>query len=210
VHGGGAHFSERLIGVWVSHWSRAQGVVRPYRASGARSCQQATIEIVEEQFVAVDTAVDGATLTTTNGISAGITQAMTPTVMADDRIRINLALEDSQFIPVTGDALVAKDRNTALSSVTVASGQTIVIGGLKSKLLDSTNSGLPWLRRIPLLDLVTAEQGSREANKEVQLCLTPHVWVPGMDVPLIRPDIPQDRSRGLFTPYECREGGPGV
>jgi hypothetical protein len=52
-----------------------------------------------------------------------------------------------------------------------------------------------------MLNLFTAEQRGRDARREVILYLTPHVWRPGLDVPLLRPDLPAVESHTL-TPYE--------
>jgi hypothetical protein len=179
--------------------NKAQVLSRSYIA--ARSRQKASLEVVDEQFVSVQAAQDGASITTTDGISAGVILSMTPAVLADGSIRLDLQMEDSQFLPVAGDTLVAKDRRTASTSMTVRDGQTIVIGGLKSKVIASQNEGLPWLRKVPLLNLFTAEQRGRDARREVILYLTPHVWRPGLDVPLLRPDLPAVESHTL-TPYE--------
>jgi len=153
--------------------NKAQVLSRSYIA--ARSRQKASLEVVDEQFVSVQAAQDGASITTTDGISAGVILSMTPAVLADGSIRLDLQMEDSQFLPV--------------------------IGGLKSKVVASNNQGLPWLRKVPLLNLFTAEQRGRDARREVILYLTPHVWRPGLDVPLLRPDLPAVESHTL-TPYE--------
>jgi type II secretory pathway component GspD/PulD (secretin) len=65
----------------------------------------------------------------------------------------------------------------------VGTGQTIVIGGLHSRYRITEKSGLPWLRKIPLVNFFSAEQDSLESQNEMVVYLTPYIWVPGMDLP---------------------------
>ena len=106
---------------------------------------------------------------------------------ADEQIRLDLQVEESQFLPAVGEALVEVDRNTAQTAMTVRSGQTIVVGGLNVRRAETTNAGLPWLRRIPILNLLTADQSSFDQNKEVVVYLTPYIWNPNLDPPIARP-----------------------
>lgn len=155
---------------------------RPYIAT--RSTMPATIEIVDDQFARVDTSSDDSSIITTDSITAGISMNITPIVMADSSIRIDVAIEDSRFVATAGDIVIAKERSAASTSMIVKSGQTIVIGGLNSRYRITEKSGMPWLRKIPLLNLLTADQDALETQTELVVYLTPYVWMPGMDVPL--------------------------
>lgn len=155
---------------------------RPYIAT--RSTMPATIEIVDDQFARVDTSSDNASIITTDSITAGISMNITPIVMADSSIRIDVSIEDSRFNATAGDIIIAKERSAASTSMIVKSGQTIVIGGLSSRYRATEKSGLPWLRKLPLISFLTAEQGALETQTELVVYLTPYVWIPGMDVPL--------------------------
>ena len=65
----------------------------------------------------------------------------------------------------------------------VGSGKTIVIGGLSSRYRITEKSGVPWLRKIPLINFFTAEQDSLESENEMVVYLTPYIWIPGMELP---------------------------
>ncbi|MEM6555073.1 MAG: secretin N-terminal domain-containing protein [Pseudomonadota bacterium] len=159
----------------------AQVLSRPYVAT--RSTKPATIEIVDDQFVRVDTTTDDASIIATDSIRAGITMTITPIVMADSSVRLDLTIEDSRFTATAGDVLIAKERNAATTSMVIGSGKTIVIGGLNSRYRITEKSGLPWLRKVPLLNFFTAEQDSVESQNEMVVYLTPYIWTPGMDLP---------------------------
>ena len=159
----------------------AQVLSRPYVAT--RSTMPATIEIVDDQFVRVDTTTDDSSIIATDSITAGISMTITPIVMADSSVRLDLTIEDSRFSVTAGDVLIAKERNTATTSMLVGSGKTIVIGGLNSRYRITEKSGMPWLRKIPLVSFFTAGQESLESENEMIVYLTPYVWTPGMDLP---------------------------
>lgn len=163
-------------------------LARPYIAT--QSTRAATISIVDDQFARVDTSGDDSSIITTDSITAGISMQITPVVMADQSIRVDVSLEDSRFSATAGDIIIAKERSTATTSMIVQSGQTIVIGGLNSRYRLTDLSGFPWLRRIPLLNLLAGEQTSVETREELVVYLTPYIWVPGLDIPLPLPGEP--------------------
>lgn len=160
----------------------AQILARPYVAT--RSNQAATIAIVDDQFARVDTSGDDSSIITTDSITAGISMQITPLVMADQSIRVDISLEDSRFTATAGDIIIAKKRSTADTSMIVQSGQTIVIGGLNSRYRLTDHSGYPWLRHVPILNLFASEQAAVEAREELVVYVTPYIWVPGLDTPL--------------------------
>jgi general secretion pathway protein D len=187
-----------LINLLISQ-DKAQVLSRPYLS--ARSSQEAVVEIANDRTIRIDQTFEGAAIASTDTITAGVRLQVKPTVLADEQIRIDLQVEESQFVPTLGVALVEKDRNSAQTAVTVRSGQTIVVGGLNLRRIISLNSGIPWLRRIPLLNLLTAQQGSFDQSKEVVVYLTPYIWDPGVDTPLARSGAfgPQGE---IFTDFE--------
>lgn len=159
----------------------AQVLSRPYVAT--RSTMPATIEIVDDQFVRVDVTTDESSIIGTDSITAGISMTITPIVMADSSIRLDLTIEDSRFAATAGDVLIAKERNSATTSMVIGSGKTIVIGGLQSHYRISEKSGVPWLRKIPLVNFFTADQESLESQDELVAYLTPYTWLPGTKLP---------------------------
>lgn len=173
----------------------AQVLARPYIAT--RSTMPATIAIVDDQFARVDTSGDESSIISTDSVTAGITMEITPVVMADDAIRLDVTIEDSRFGATAGDIIITKERNSASTSMIVDSGQTIMIGGLNSRYRITENSGLPWLRRIPLLNAFASEQGALERRSELVVYLTPYVWIPGMESPLPLPGTPDPNMSDL-------------
>ncbi|MFN3211633.1 MAG: type II secretion system protein GspD [Henriciella sp.] len=158
----------------------AQVLARPYIAT--RSMQTASIAIVDDQFVRVSTA--DTSVVSTDSITAGISMEITPAVMADNSIRVDLTLEDSRFGATAGEVLLTKQRNAASTSMIVGSGQTIMIGGLNSRYRISAKSGIPWLRHVPILNAFASDQSALETRTQLVVYVTPYIWIPGMETPL--------------------------
>lgn len=158
----------------------AHVLARPYIAT--RSMQPASIAIVDDQFVRVSTA--DTSVVSTDSITAGITMEITPAVMADNSIRMDLTIEDSRFGATAGEVLLTKQRNTATTSMIVGTGQTIMIGGLNSRYRITEKDGIPWLRHIPVLNAFAGKQGALERRTELVVYVTPYIWIPGMEVPM--------------------------
>ncbi|MEL6694295.1 MAG: hypothetical protein AAFQ12_14890, partial [Pseudomonadota bacterium] len=98
----------------------AQVLARPYIAT--RSMQTASISIVDDQFVRVST--EDTSVVSTDSITAGISMEITPAVMADNSIRMDVSLEDSRIGATAGEVVLTKQRNSASTSMIVGSGQT--------------------------------------------------------------------------------------
>ncbi|MBI1181602.1 MAG: hypothetical protein GC201_13705 [Alphaproteobacteria bacterium] len=169
----------------------AEILSRPYIAT--RSDQPASIEIVTDQYVAVQKSVEGASVTTTDGISAGVILNVTPVVLADGMIRLDLSVEASTFSPALAGSLVTKERNKATTTVSVPSGQTVVIGGLNFSRRATSQAGIPGLRNIPGVNLAAQNETSGRIGRELVVYLTPRIWNPQMETPLIRPDLPSGK-----------------
>ena len=154
----------------------------------ARSRETAKIEIVQEAFTVINRSDDGASVSTNESISAGVTLQIVPTVQSGNTIRMQIQIEDSDFISGPVDGLVAKRRSSAQTSMNAESGQTIVIGGLNRSRVGASNAGLPWIRNIPVLNMLTAEQKGLEEGNQVVVYLTPQVWKPDMKPPIAQAD----------------------
>lgn len=156
-----------------------------------------------DRFVLVEDVEDGAAIVTPQEVSAGVTVTLRPTALANQAIRVEVDIEDSIFTPTAGDVALEKDTSEARTIMNVLSGQTIVIGGLTRKVSASSNAGLPWLRRVPLLNLALATRESEQTRRDVVVYITPYLWRPGMTTPLLRPEsFGVQGDGGLFTPSE--------
>mgnify|MGYP001796492146 FL=1 len=173
----------------------AQVLARPYIAT--RSMQKASISIVDDQFVRVST--EDTSIVSTDSITAGISMEITPAVMADNSIRMDVTLEDSRIGATAGEVVLTKQRNSATTSMIVGSGQTIMIGGLNSRYRITEKDGIPWLRHIPVLQALGGKQGAIEARTQLVVYVTPYIWIPGMDLPMPLQGTPDPKMPRLLS-----------
>ena len=127
--------------------------------------------------------------------------------MAQDSIRLVISIEDSQFVPTStadpGSVTIEVFKNMGTTVMQVVDGETVIIGGLTRHRAARVNSGIPWLRHVPLLNLFFAKQTEFQSNDEVVIYLTPYILEPGMETPLVTPDayaVPEDQ--GGLSRYE--------
>ena len=190
-----------VVDVLVSQ-DKARIIARPYMA--AVSGKQAAIQIQRERTVAVVTGVNGQVTSDTETIPSGVMLTVTPWVLEDDRVRLEVQVEHSLFLqpPPGSNILVEKDANKAQTSMQVRSGQSVIIGGLALQETFHGNAGLPWLRNVPLLNFFAAKQQGTERKQDVLVFVTPYIWVPAVDPPFPQPDAFKFREGDELTAIE--------
>ena len=180
---------------------KARVIARPYMA--AVSGKQASIAIQRERTVAVVSGVNNQITSDTETIPSGVILTIIPSVLDDDRIRLDVEVEQSGFLePQSTNILVEKDANKAKTTMQVRSGQSAVIGGLALQEASSTNAGVPWLRNIPILNLAVSKHTARDRKQDVMVFVTPYVWTPAVDPPFPQPDAFKATDRDELTALE--------
>ncbi|MBF0275078.1 MAG: type II and III secretion system protein [Nitrospinae bacterium] len=165
---------------------KARILSRPYLST--ISGKTSSINISSDRYVVVQQAQQGASVTTTDPVSSGILMSITPFVRDDGRVRVDVDVEDSSFVPTVGNVAVEVDKKKATTSMLVDDGQSIIIGGLTSKSIAESNAGIPWLRHIPGLNLLFSSQQETMGEREVMIYITPRVWKPNLVIPLDEKD----------------------
>jgi type II secretory pathway component GspD/PulD (secretin) len=84
----------------------------------------------------------------------GLSVSITPTIIDDDTVMIAVRLVRS-FIQIptagTSNVLVQTSRNSSSASIIARYGETVVLGGLSERETYSTDSGVPVLKNIPIV-----------------------------------------------------------
>ncbi|GDY09376.1 hypothetical protein LBMAG52_28620 [Planctomycetia bacterium] len=120
---------------------------------------------------------------------SGILLEVTPRITPDDRIVMQVHAERSKYDLSSTNAvtLVAagngsgaitspvKDISTALTTVSVANEQTIVLGGLIQKTDDNITRKVPWLGDIPILGQAFRFDSHSMRRTELLIFLTPRI-----------------------------------
>lgn len=171
----------------VAGADKARIVARPFIT--ARSGEPATVDIGNTRYYFQQVLNAGVLSATQQSVTTGVLLSITPTAMNDERVRVELKIEESQFIPTVDNASAATAKNVVTSSMQVPTGQTIIIGGLALDRQTRSRAGVPFLGRVPLLNLFFGKSSISRSNEEVVIFLTPRIWTPDVDLPFVRPDL---------------------
>lgn len=128
---------------------------------------------------------------------AGIILTVTPRISPEGQIVMEVIAEKSAFtgagVPIFTDATTGnviespiKDITTALTSVKVPDGQTIVVGGMITKSEDVLTSKVPYLGDIPLVGNLFRYDSRQHRRTELLIFLTPRIIRGDADVELIK------------------------
>ncbi len=186
--------------------NKARIIARPYLTT--TSGRKAKIEITKDQYIIVQQAIGGAAIAAIaapQAVATGVKLEILPQVARDGKVRMDVAVEQSQFVTAENENVATEvAKNVAQTTMEVESGQAILIGGMSQYLSASVNSGLPWLRHIPILNMFFAKFEADSRRQEVLVYLTPYiVWSPDLNSPIPESDAfgPQE-PRDLFTTIE--------
>jgi len=117
----------------------------------------------------------------------GLILGITPRISPEGMVVLDLDAEKSQVGPeaegipisISAEGEVVRsprvDITRAQTTVSAASGQTIVLGGLITKEHQTTNRKVPWLGDIPLIGTLFRYDSYSDDRKELLIILTPHV-----------------------------------
>ena len=120
---------------------------------------------------------------------AGIILKVTPRISPDGRVQLDVNAEKSAFnlapgtgVPIFTDATNGnvieapiKDITTADTTVSIQSGQTIVLGGMITNDQTVVARKVPWLGDIPIIGRLFRYDLNRHKRKELLVFLTPTV-----------------------------------
>jgi general secretion pathway protein D len=110
-------------------------------------------------------------------LETGILLAVTPRINSGGLV----TLEVNQEVSVPASDATAANPNPTVNSrsaqttVVVASGESIVLGGLIREDNGRTSAGLPLLSKIPILGAAFGTQGFRRTRTELVLVITPRI-----------------------------------
>jgi len=120
--------------------------------------------------------------TTVERHDVGVTLRMLPQITADDFVHLTLFEEVSDIDPTAvaavGDPTLVGPTTTirsASTAVAARDGQTVVIGGLLSDTIRTSERAVPYLGRIPVLGALFRRDDDRRVKTNLLVFLTPHI-----------------------------------
>ena len=106
-------------------------------------------------------------------IDYGLLMKVKGGLMDAKTVAVDLALELSYPLPIGTDWDLKRDR--VETTINCPLGQTMIVGGMKSLLENSTHAGVPYLRSVPVLSWMFAEDNSTRGDKKVLILVSPHL-----------------------------------
>jgi general secretion pathway protein D len=135
----------------------------------------------------------------------GVILQITPRISDDGMVALNVSQQVSGVAPsVTTQGLNSPtfSERAVSSSVVVHDGQTIGLAGLITDSDQRGNSGLPFLKDIPLLGALFASQNNNRGRTELLVLITPHVVHNQLDAASLTRDLRQELSGAAAVPAE--------
>ena len=153
--------------------------------------------ISQTQTVASTTAATGI-ISSVQYLETGVMLSVTPRVNAGGQVSMEISQEVSNAATTTSSGIDSPtiQKRSAESTVTVKSGETIVLAGLIKEEKSKSTEGLPLLAKIPLIGGLFGTQSWGDNRTELIILITPRVLTDTPDAAAITQEY-RKRISGL-------------
>ena len=142
------------------------------------SPQVSTLDNTEAQVFMGDKVsirvIDDSGESSTQLVETGIKLTVTPHVSGDNRILLDLHPENNSYSYDDHGQIIISTQE-AKTKVVVADGETVVIGGLTRNENTESESGIPFLKDIPLLGNLFKYSRKQVAKRDLIIFVTPRI-----------------------------------
>jgi general secretion pathway protein D len=142
----------------------------------------ATIEVGDEVPIITQTSVstnspNAPLISTVDQRDTGVILSVTPRIGNSGIVFLDVSQEVSDVIPTTTSGIDSPtiQQRRLKSTVAIADGTTVALGGFIRRSDSGGNSGLPYLKDIPIIGGLFGEQNNTRDRTELLIFLTPHV-----------------------------------
>lgn len=175
--------------------------------------QKAKIQVGDQVPTLSQTqSVEGSAIGIINSVQyteTGVLLDVTPRVNASGQVTMEINQEVSNATQTTTSDIDSPtiQKRTASSTVTVKSGETIILAGLIKEQKDNGSQGLPYLSQIPLIGGLFGTQTWKDNRTELIILITPHVLLSTPDAAAITKEY-RKRLSGLESMLKSVELPP--
>jgi general secretion pathway protein D len=154
-----------------------------------------------------NTVANSAVINSINYEPTGVIMSVTPRVSEGGLVTLDIsqnvsAIDSSVSTTTTGISSPTFSEQSVSSRVTVQDGQTVGLAGLITDNLTKTNSGIPFLKDIPLLGLLAGTQDNKRTRDELLILITPHVQYDERDAQALTADLQSQLQDAAAVPGE--------
>jgi general secretion pathway protein D len=162
--------------------------------------QAATLQVGDVVPVSTGSAT---VLTTSNTVvntidyrNTGIILRVSPRINANGNVRLDVEQEISNVSPTTATSLTPTvSERKVKSSISVATGQTVLLAGLISEQQNNTRNGIPLLDQIPGLGEAFSNQDNKTTRTELIIFIRPQIIRDGTDAHFVAEEL-RSKLRG--------------
>jgi len=137
--------------------------------------ENAEINVEREEYYVILAGPPEAPYLRFETISVGVSLNILPRVVGENEIMMSISPKVSDVVQREEREFPTVSRRTVRTTVRVKDGQTIIIGGLLQNIKRQLSSGIPFLRKIPILDLLFERKVSSTQETELIVFITPHI-----------------------------------
>src|SRR6202035_488859 len=156
--------------------------------------QAATLQVGDQVPISTGTATvltaNNTVVSTIDYRNTGIILRVVPRVSNNGNVIIDVEQESSSVTPGSAGSLTPtiSDRRVK-SSISVASGQTVLLAGLISDETDRTRQGIPLLDKIPGIGDLFSQQSSTKVRTELIIFIRPTVIRDAVDAHMVAEEL---------------------
>jgi len=162
---------------------------------------------------ATSTLANGPIVNSVDYHSTGVIMQVTPRVNSGGLVSLDIAQEVSDVAAAATNTVAGSPTfNDQLfrTRVAVQDGQTVGMAGLIRDNVSNGNSGIPFLKDIPLLSLLVSTQSNARTRTELLVMITPHVVHDQRDARALTEDLRSQLINAGLVPQQLeRRGSPG-
>lgn len=138
----------------------------------------------------------------------GVIMEVTPHVSHAGLVTLDIAQEVSSVSSTSAVTTTSTSTNPTFndrsvsSRVLVQDGQTVGLAGLITENSSRANSGIPWLKNIPVLGFLAGNQNNNRQRTELLILITPHVIHDERDAVSLMEDLRDTHPNAANVPDE--------
>ena len=175
--------------------------------------QTATLQVGDQVPITTGTATvlsaNNAVVNTINYQNTGIILRVVPRINSNGKVTLDIEQEISNVSPnsATGSLTPTISQRRVKSSISVVTGQTVLLAGLIAETQSRARNGIPFLDQIPVLgDAASTVNSKQLVRTELIIFIRPQVIKDGVDAAAVAEEL---RSRLRGGKYGQGEPVPG-
>ena len=146
--------------------------------------------------------------------ATGVIMQVTPRVNSGGLVTLDIAQEVSDVAAQATNSVTGSptfDDQTFRTRVAVQDGQTVGMAGLIRDNASEGNSGIPFVKDIPVIGTLFSTQNNSRARTELLVLITPHVVHDQRDARALTEDLRSQLINAGLVPQQLQRGGiPGL